>query len=123
MRRKGDIVLRILTFYRPCKSANGTSLVYAQHLFHFNATGRFQCPRNALMDDLKQHIKEWKMKGEQIMIMGDINEYIHSNSISAFFDNLDMREFISERHGKKGVATTQSNKSRQAIDGLLATLG
>eukprot|EP00957_Ditylum_brightwellii_P191255 14562732-Ditylum_brightwellii.AAC.3 len=73
--------------------------VYAQHLSHFNATERFQCPQKALMDDPKSHIKEWKLEGGHIMVMGDINKYIYGTSINTFFEALDMRELISERHG------------------------
>eukprot|EP00957_Ditylum_brightwellii_P122100 9312106-Ditylum_brightwellii.AAC.1 len=72
--------------------------------------------RNALVDDLKRHIQKWKEEGDQIIVMGDINEYINSSSVMAFFKHLDMSELISERHGGKGLATTRSNKSGQAID-------
>ena len=58
-----------------------------------------------------------------MIVMGDINEYIHCNSIMAFFEHLEMRELISERHGEKGPATTRPNKSGLAIDGIWATLG
>jgi hypothetical protein len=58
MRERGEITLRIMTFYRPCKSGNGTASVYSQQLLHLNATGRFQCPRNALMQDVQSAIVE-----------------------------------------------------------------
>eukprot|EP00957_Ditylum_brightwellii_P037941 2869464-Ditylum_brightwellii.AAC.1 len=55
--------------------------------------------------------------------MGDINEYVGSKNLKLFFDHLDMREIIREQHGMDGSATTRSNKSRQAIDGIWGALG
>eukprot|EP00957_Ditylum_brightwellii_P035492 2690768-Ditylum_brightwellii.AAC.1 len=106
LRGEGGLVLRILTFYRPCKSANSAALVSVQHISHFSTIGRLQCPRNALMDNLKRHIQTWKEEGDQVVVM-----------------HLDMRELISKRHGGKGPAATRSNKSGQAIDRIWATLG
>eukprot|EP00957_Ditylum_brightwellii_P003924 298933-Ditylum_brightwellii.AAC.1 len=75
------------------------------------------------MEDLKHHSQKWKEEGNQVIVMGDINEYINCSSIMAFFKHLDMRELISERHRKKGPASTRSNKSGVAIDRIWATLG
>eukprot|EP00957_Ditylum_brightwellii_P025074 1897309-Ditylum_brightwellii.AAC.1 len=75
------------------------------------------------MDDIKHHIQKWKEEGDQIIVMGDINEYIHCISIMTFFKHLHMRELISERHEGKGPATTRSNESRLAIGRIWATLG
>eukprot|EP00957_Ditylum_brightwellii_P058363 4425620-Ditylum_brightwellii.AAC.1 len=65
IRGRRGIVLHIVTFYRPCRSAKGSSSVYAQHLLHFNKIGRFLCPQNALMEDLKKEITKWKKDKEQ----------------------------------------------------------
>ena len=62
-------------------------------------------------------------EGDQILILGDLNEYINSRRIRSFFSNLGLRELILERHGTNGPATTRSNTSQQAIDGIWATHG
>ena len=75
------------------------------------------------MQDVQSAIVEWKKDGDQVIVMGDLNEYINSNSIKIFFDRLDMQELIIERHGENGPATTRSNKSNEAVDGMMGTLG
>eukprot|EP00957_Ditylum_brightwellii_P175825 13388192-Ditylum_brightwellii.AAC.1 len=62
------------------------------------------------MEGIKGKVKEWLKKGDQILVMGDFNEYIHKNSMVQFFAKLWMRKLITERHGK-GPATTSSNQS------------
>jgi hypothetical protein len=74
------------------------------------------------MVDIKEKVEEWLKKGDQILVMGDFNKYIHKNSMVQFFAKLRMRELITERHGK-GPATTMSNKSGEAVDGIWGTVG
>eukprot|EP00957_Ditylum_brightwellii_P050687 3842710-Ditylum_brightwellii.AAC.1 len=112
-----------MTVYRPCKpSSKGTSTVYSQQLSYFHFIGRLQCPRNAIMKGIKGKAEEWLKKGDQIIVMGDFNKYIHKNSMVQFFAKLRMRELIMERHGK-GPATTISNQSGEAVDGIQGTAG
>ena len=64
------------------------------------------------MVDLHDQKFQWKCEGNQIILMGDLNEHILSKKNITFFYYLGMRELIIERHGKKGTENKSSNKSR-----------
>ena len=54
--------------------------------------------------------------------MGDLNEHVRSRQLRKFFSDHHMRELITDRHGM-GPATTKSNESGEAIDGIWGTPG
>eukprot|EP00957_Ditylum_brightwellii_P211960 15366810-Ditylum_brightwellii.AAC.1 len=120
---KGGIILRIVTFYRPCRPTNGAGSVYSQQLAHFHKLGSYVCPRNAILVDLREDIEKWKQDGEQVILMGDLNEYVGENNVRTYFQQLGMRELITEKHGLQKCATTRGNKSKQAVDGIWGTMG
>lgn len=122
-RGQNGTTICLVTCYRPVPPGPGSSSVYAQHLTYFSDTGRSACPRQAFLDDLRSEICKWKEEGDQVLVMGDINDPINSHKIRAFFAKLGMRELITEKHGTSGPATTRSNKSDEAIDGIWGTLG
>ena len=41
-----------------------------------------KCPRELFLEDLQREVKEWKEKGDSIIIAGDFNEDIRSEQIS-----------------------------------------
>eukprot|EP00957_Ditylum_brightwellii_P067657 5135289-Ditylum_brightwellii.AAC.1 len=55
--------------------------------------------------------------------MGDLNEYIGKTSVRTYFNQLGMRELITEKHGVGKCATTRGNKSRKAVDSIWGTQG
>ena len=121
-RGKGGAKIRIVTSYRPVPgSADGQS-VHAQHLRKFLEDGEIRDPRQAFLTDLGVLLKEWHGQGDQILVMGDLNEYVRSRQLRKFFSDHHMRELITDRHGK-GPDTTKSNESGVAIDGIWGTPG
>eukprot|EP00957_Ditylum_brightwellii_P166981 12711920-Ditylum_brightwellii.AAC.1 len=119
-RGKDNITFRVVTFYKPC-SPSGPGLVYTQHTNHFDSIGRDGYPRAELLKGLKEEIKKWGETGDQIVMMGDINKYIHLDSITKWAEEIGMRELITDKHGRDGPATTQGKGGQRAIDGIWGT--
>eukprot|EP00957_Ditylum_brightwellii_P112629 8585530-Ditylum_brightwellii.AAC.1 len=68
LRGKGGVTIRVMPVYRPCiPNSKGTGTVYSQHLSYFHSIGCFQCPRNAIMEDIKEKVEKWLKKGDQIL--------------------------------------------------------
>ena len=59
-----------------------------------------------------------KDKGDQIILMGDIKEYISSHNIIGFMANLGLTEIVTNKHVGKRLATTGSKNKVQAINGI-----
>ena len=81
--------------------------MYAQHLTHFSNLKIREFPRTAFLSDISENINIWKRKGDKIIIMGNINEYILSKEIRNFSTKLGIRELITDRHGSEGPGTTR----------------
>ena len=79
---------------------------------------RQEFPQIAFLSDLSENVNTWKRKGDQIILMGDINKYIQSKKISNFATKLGPRKLITDRHGPEGPGTTGDKKKKQAIDGI-----
>mmetsp|Transcript_53808 Transcript_53808/g.161028 ORF Transcript_53808/g.161028 Transcript_53808/m.161028 type:complete len:426 (-) Transcript_53808:3458-4735(-) len=122
-RGQGEATTCIVSCYKPVPPNEGSGSVYAQKLTFLSSINREVCPRQAFLDGLASAVTEWKAAGNQLLIMGDINEYISSHKMKAFFATLGMREMIMEGHGNSGPADTRSNRSDVAIDGIWGTLG
>lgn len=123
LREKGGFTLCVITFYQPCLPGEGAGSAYAQHLRFFDKVDRVTCPTRTMLDNLGKDINAWKGMGDQIICMGDANDHVNGRTMRKFFAELGMRELILDRHGTDGPATTRTNKSREAIDGIWGTKG
>jgi hypothetical protein len=121
-RGKGGSKLRIITCYRPVTGTADGQSVHAQHLRKFLEDGEIREPRQAFLDDLGSLLDQWFQQGDQLLVMGDINEFVLSRAMRKFFSDHHLRELIVDRHGK-GPATTKSNEKGEAIDGIWGTPG
>ena len=55
-------------------------------------------------------------KGDHVVVIGDLNKFIHKQQVISFFSKLFLRELILDKHVTEGQATTRSNKKNQTID-------
>ena len=78
-------------------------------------------PQQAILYALITETIKWKVNGDQIIIMDDINAYAESKEIKDFFDSIGTRELMIERHGKTGKANTRGNRSGKEIYGIWGT--
>ena len=76
-----------------------------------------------MLDELGTDTVKWKVDGNQIIIMGNINAYVESKLIKDIFDLLGMREIIIERHINTEPATTRGDKPGKAIYMVWGTRG
>ena len=113
-----DVTLRVVTAYRPCVHAQaGERTVHRQHERFLNQTGDARCPRTAMSEDLCNAIARWQESGDQIILMLDANEDVHSGAISLQLHQLGLREAISHQHQERGTAPTH-NRGSHPIDGI-----
>ena len=89
----------------------------------FNYISIRVCPRQGLLQDLKDKIDYWNREGYLILLMGDFNEYILIHRSSLFFSKLGLRELINDKHGFKGPGTTRYHKKNNAIYGIWGSPG
>ena len=96
----GEVSIRIITFCVPFPPTAGgvPGSVYAQHLTQLSNLRKRGWIRTALLSDLSGDIITWNSKGDQIILMVEINEYILSKTIRNFATKLGLRELITYRH-------------------------
>ena len=58
------------------------------------------------MDDLSQEIQDWRNAGESIIVMGDFNENLASDSMKQWIDGLHMREVLLDKVGASMAPST-----------------
>jgi hypothetical protein len=97
-RGKGDMLVRVVTVYRPVYSMGATS-TYQQQKRHLLNDDIDTCPRDRLLVDLSTQIQQWNIEGNKLIVMGDFNEDIRSSTILQTFQALNMREAITSIHG------------------------
>lgn len=114
--------LAVLIAYRPCKpgeqdksiSGNAT---YRQHKSYFALKNRLDEPRQALLDDMAQQLKQWYASRVQIIVMMDANEDIRGEKFKQYFNQFDMKEAILSRHPNLTPVPTRTPGS-SVIDGI-----
>eukprot|EP00978_Attheya_sp_CCMP212_P025602 scaffold82582_cov35-Attheya_sp.AAC.1 len=67
-----------------------------------------------------QDIAEWKSDGDQVVLMGDFNEDMHSEPLKSMFAKLSMREIITSTNDPTKAPGTY-NRGSIPIDGIWAT--
>eukprot|EP00957_Ditylum_brightwellii_P083245 6329220-Ditylum_brightwellii.AAC.1 len=71
MQGKGGITVRFITFYHPnTPSSKGTGSAFAKQVKFSEDRGGTADPREEILKDLKDLIKECKKNGEQNFLMG-----------------------------------------------------
>ena len=68
--------------------------------------------------DLSVQITSWIKYLDQLIIMGDINEYIYIHKIRSYLSNLGLGELIIGKDSSVGPATTISNKKLKEVYGI-----
>ncbi len=111
-------VTRIVVAYRPCASnTKGLKTVYQQHMQYIQLRGLSSNPVNLFNNNLSKQVKEWRGKGERLIILMDINNHPLRNKFYKKIKdhNTDMEEFTHKCWGPKELYTHHSSKS--PIDG------
>lgn len=104
-RGKGEIVVRVISAYRPLDSKEYTKSVYNQHKHYFLNNNNPNCPRTIFVSDLMKEITQWTNDGEQIVLEIDVNEGIHTCDLTRQLQRIGIEEACTQAHGKGGPPT------------------
>jgi len=114
LRGKNNIIIWVVSVYRPCFSTGPTS-TYQQQLRH--PDHRLPaCPRARFMVELLVEIKEWKAAGEQLMILGDFNDDTSQVAFKRRFQELGLVDALAHLHGQPTWPT--HNRGSNPIDAM-----
>jgi hypothetical protein len=111
-------ITRIVVVYWPCTTkTEGLKTVYQQHMRYIQPRGLAMNPVDLFDQDLTKQIKEWRGKGERILIMMDINNHPLRNKFYTKLHtrNTDLDKFTHKCWGPNKPYTQHSGKS--PIDG------
>ena len=121
-RGKDGMNLVVISVYRPVVNTSGESpnSTWNQHKRHFSGIGLDINPREKLLQDLGQQMRNWYREGSQLIVFMDANEYILSPQLSQFFQQFQMNEAILKQHADKKAPPTRYPGST-TIDGAWAS--
>lgn len=113
------IILQVITAYLPCTSTNNTGVytIHCQHQRYLDKHRDPRTPRQAMLEDLCEHITKWRTTGYQMIVMMDLNEDITSTAIVHLFSQIGLKEAITTQNGPSGVEPTY-NRGSYPIDGI-----
>jgi hypothetical protein len=76
------------------------------------------------MEDLKNHIQQWIEEGDQVMIGGDLNHDVFSQTVISLFESLGVTNLIYNRHDPSGAPSTYFlDEEGKIVDGIWGTPG
>jgi len=82
-RGKEGKVFHVVLVYRPCTSGKYNS-VYLQQMQYLLNHNDVRCPREVILEDLAEHIREYKEKGDSMVVMGDWNKNVRGDKMLDF---------------------------------------
>ena len=92
-------------------AGGGLGAVYSQNLNHLSNIRRGEYTRTQFLSYLEEDINTCKIKGDKIILMGGIAEYILSKKIRSFTNKLELWEIIIDRHGSMGTYNIMAKKT------------
>ena len=124
LRGSDGIVTQIVCGYNSCNSGKkATRSSYQQQRRHFITRERDRtCPRTRFKTDLLTQLKEWRKKGDRLIVCMDVNEDIYRKSIGKSLtesEDLRMVETVGNYTGLKIGATFF--RGSKPIDGVWTT--
>ncbi len=96
--------------YNPCSNAKlNSGITYQQHCRYLITNKKdLSCPRKCFREDLVKQLKEWRNKGDRLIVCLDTNEDIYKKPIGKALTNKDglhLSEVVSDFTGKQIGAT------------------
>ena len=117
-RGRHDVTLRIITAYRPCHIHNpGEHTAHSQQQRYLHSINDMRSPRQAMMEDLAAAIQLFREAGDQIVLMIDLNEDVTKQQVKDTFENMGLKEAITDKHTHSGYVPTYQRGSNP-IDGI-----
>ena len=121
-RGKSDHYLRIVSFYRPCKSRYGERTVSSIQRRCLQDMDDDREARTAFLEDLKTDLDSWIAAGDALVVCGDINQDILSTEIVDYFEDIGLRHLIFSKHDPTNAPPTYYHRTTNtAVDGIWAS--
>ena len=116
--------VRVVSIYRPyMKTIKLNSNYMQQYRYSMKKRGGI-CPRELFLVDLATEILKWKGEGDSIVIMGDFNEDIRSDTISNWKDRVGLEDVMLQRMEITGAPPPNTyNRGHLPIDTILCSPG
>ena len=115
---KHNTFTRLVSAYCPIKSnttgTRGQHTVYAQQLRHLGKD-----PIDQFWKDLGNQLQQWKDNEENLIVCGDWNTSITSQSMRGFMSVYGLQEAITYVHGNDPPATY--HRGKDSIDGIFVS--
>jgi len=89
---KQDRKICIISLYWPCPSCRHLS-TNQQHICWFSSQGKNCKPWDQIFTDLIESIQEWQMQGNQVIVVGNWNKDVCSNTVASPLKNLAFRKW------------------------------
>jgi len=117
---------RIVVAYQPSGEPGKDSAGFTawdQHSRYFESQGDGRSPRTIFFEQLVSQLLVWKASGEEIILLGDLNENVYTGRITKRLaqEDLGMTEQCLKVNGVRLPATHVSGS--RPIDGVFATPG
>ena len=90
-------VLQIVSAYQPCYSTGPLS-TYQQQVRYLAAKDCTDTPKNRFLMGLTMAIKQWRTKGDTVIVLADMNEDVHSPLIKNTFREVGMTKGLTSQH-------------------------
>ncbi len=105
-------ITRIVVAYRPCAGkTDGLKTIYQQHMQYIQMRGLNFNPIDLFDHDMCKQVKEWRGKGERIILMMDLNNHPMRNKLYMKLKDQDMTELTHKCWGPKEPYKHHSRKS------------
>ena len=104
-----NILVTIITGYRPCDNSSGSDYLYLQQQRYLNVKQVESCPQELWLADVSQLVKGKLNDGHQIIVMAAMNDSVKQKLISTWADKTGLVEVVSQTTSKE-IPTHQRGK-------------
>ena len=116
-----DQTFIIFSVYRPIEGNGGFNSAYVQQLRYYMKHKDGRCPRELLLRDLGGELIKWKEAGDSILVMGDWNQDIRSDSIHDWKDRIGLRDAMMDKVRDTNDLPATHQRDRLPIDTIMTT--
>ena len=114
---KYDYILRVVTFYRPCKGETQeveySACTYAQHCRYFDDPNIE--PRQRMLQDLSTFLQICITNNEKLVVLGDLNDDVRDIDM---FSKLGLSECITTKFQHPPPTYNRTKQFSRPIDGI-----
>lgn len=92
-RGKDEFTLRVILVYR-CGYNSVPTTVFSQQHSYFDKLDDAHHPRDIMLQELCDEIVKWQSEGDQIVLLMDANEHVHSAQMKQMMDAVGLLKLL-----------------------------